>query len=92
MVGIPKQLNTKTDVLNAFNYAVSTGDGKAALRARLLSLKNNTTILVLKNSAKDKNSDEQTPEDYHAVADPGCEKLRLGFTDVELDELIGGLV
>jgi hypothetical protein len=91
MVGVPNVLSTKEDVLNAYNYATSTGDGKAALRARLLSLKGNTTMLVLKKSAEGKDSEEQTPEDFHAVADPGCEKIRLGLTDTEIDELIGGL-
>jgi hypothetical protein len=92
MVGVPKQLSTKADWLNAVNYAKSSGDGKAEMRGRLLSLKQNSTILVLKKSAENKNSEDQTPEDFHAVADPGCEKLKLGFTDTEIDELIGGLV
>jgi hypothetical protein len=92
MVGIPKQLSTKADWLHAASYAKSTGDGKAEMRARLLSLKNNSTILVLKKSAESKNSEDQTPDDFHAVGDPGCEKLKLGFTDTEIDELIGGLV
>jgi len=92
MVGIPKQLSTKADWLNATSYAQSTGDGKAEMRKRLLTLKQNSTILVLKTSAQGKDSEDQTPEDFHAVNDPGCEKARLGFTDAEIDELIGGLV
>jgi hypothetical protein len=92
MVGIPKQLSTKADWLNAASYAKTSGDGKPEMRARLLTLKQNSTILVLKNSAASKDSEEQTPDDFHAVNDPGCEKARLGFTDAEIDELIGGLV
>jgi hypothetical protein len=91
MVGLPKQLSTKADWLNAVNYAKTTGDGKAAMRGRLLSLKNHSTILVLKKSSAGKDSEDQTPEDYESAADPGCEKARLGFTDTEIDELIGGL-
>jgi hypothetical protein len=92
MVGLPKQLSTKADWLNAVQYAKTTGDGKAVMRSRLLSLKTHATILVLKAASVDKDSEEQTPEDYEAALDPGCEKARLGFTDAEIDELIGGLV
>ena len=91
MVGLPKQLSTKTDWLNAVNYAKSTGDGKAVMRNRLLSLKQNTKILVLKKSSAGKDSEEQTPDDFEAVNYPGAEKIRLGFTDTEINELIGGL-
>jgi hypothetical protein len=91
MVGLPKQLNTKADWLNAVNYAKTTGEGKAVMRGRLLSLKLNSTIFVLKASSANKDSEDQTPEDYEAALDPGCEKARLGFTDEEIDELIGGL-
>jgi hypothetical protein len=91
MVGLPKQLSTKADWLNAVQYAKTTGDGKAVTRGRLLSLKTNSTILVLKAASANKDSEEQTPEDYEAALDPGCEKARLGFTDDEIDELIGGL-
>jgi hypothetical protein len=91
MVGLPNKLNTKADWLNAAQYAKTTGDGKAEMSARLLSLKTHSTILVLKASSANKESEEQTPEDYEAKADPGCEKARLGFTDAEIDDLIGGL-
>ena len=91
MVGTPRQLSTKADWFNAVKYAKTTGEGKAAMRERLLSLKLNSTILVLKTSSAGKNSEDQTPEDYEAALDPGCEKARLGFTDEEIDDLIGGL-
>jgi hypothetical protein len=91
MVGLPKTLNTKKDWLNAVEYAKATGDGKGVMRSRLLELKNNTTMLVLKPSAASKPSEEQTPEDFKSVANPGCEKLRLGFTDAEIDQAIGEL-
>jgi hypothetical protein len=91
LVGLPNKLNTKADWLNAVQYAKTTGDGKAAMKVRLLSLKTHSVILVLKASGADKDSEEQTPEDYEAKTDPGCEKARLGFTDAEIDELIGGL-
>jgi hypothetical protein len=56
-----------------------------------LELKNNTTMLVLKPSAAGKPSEEQTPDDFKPAADPNCEKLRLGFTDAEIDQYIGEL-
>jgi hypothetical protein len=88
MVGKPGNLFTKRDWLNAVNYAKATGDGKGELHSRLLDLKNNTTILVLKASAQSKPSEEQTPEDFEAAPNPNCEKHRLGFTDAEIDQLI----
>jgi hypothetical protein len=92
MVGFPQTLNTKADWLNAFKYATSTGDGKATLRARLSLLKQHSKMLVLKKSAKGKNIENRTPDDYELVDDPGAEKIRLGITDTEIDELIGGLI
>ncbi|MDR2097691.1 MAG: hypothetical protein LBP37_04145 [Spirochaetaceae bacterium] len=91
MTGLPKQLSTKADWLNAVQHAKTTGEGKAVMRSRLLSLKLNSTILVLKKTSANKKSEDQTPEDYEAALDPGCEKVRLGFTDAEIDELTGGL-
>jgi hypothetical protein len=88
---LPNLLKTRQDWINAVDYAKSTGNGKAAMKKRLLELKGNETILVLKASAAGKEPEEQTPADFEAVPDPACEKLRLGFTDVEIDELIGGL-
>jgi hypothetical protein len=91
MVGLPKNLHTKQDWLNAVNYAKATNDGKGTMRSRLLELKANSKMLVLKASSASKPSEEQTPEDFKSVEDPACEKIRLGFSDAEIDELIGGL-
>ena len=91
MVGFPKTLSTKADWLNAYSYAITTGDGKATLKTRLLSLKENSKMFVLKKSSMGKDSEDQTPEDFEAVDNPGAEKIRLGMTDAEIDELIGGL-
>jgi hypothetical protein len=91
MVGLPDLLKTKQDWINAVDYAKSTGNGKAVMKKRLLELKNNKTILVLKAAAAGKDPEEQTQADFEAVPDPACEKLWLGFTDTEIDELIGGL-
>ncbi|GHV90438.1 hypothetical protein AGMMS50268_09410 [Spirochaetia bacterium] len=91
MVGLPVSLSTKQDWLNAVNYAKATGDGKGTMRARLLELKSNSKMLVLKAAAEVKPPEEQTPEDFKSVDDPNCEKLRIGFTDAEIDQLIGGL-
>ena len=91
MVGFPRELKTKQDWVNAVNYAMSTGDGKSTLIYRLTELKNNTTMLVLKAESESKPPEEQTEEDFERVDDPACEKIRLGITDQEIDDLIGGL-
>jgi hypothetical protein len=91
MVGFPKDLKTKKDWQNAVDYAIATGSGKAELKTRLVELKGFTTVLVLKETSRGKEAEEQTPDDYEPVPDPACEKIRLGFTDSEIDKLIGGL-
>jgi hypothetical protein len=91
MVGLPPSLSTKQDWINAVEYAKSTGEGKGAIRMRLLELKNNSKVMVLKASAESKPPEDQTPDDFKSVEDPNCEKKRIGFTDSEIDQLIGGL-
>jgi hypothetical protein len=91
MVGFPKELRTKQDWLNAVSYAKLTNDGKAVITERLLELKNNTTVLVLKETSKNKPSENHTAEDFEAVENPACEKIRLGFTDAEIEKLIRSL-
>jgi hypothetical protein len=91
MVGIPKDLKTKQDWLNAIAYAKSTGEGKAEIKNRLMALKDQTMVLVLKAASIDKPPEEQTRADYEPVPDPACEKARLGFADSEINDLIGGL-
>jgi hypothetical protein len=88
MVGFPKELKTKQDWINAASYAASTGDGKAALKKRLSELKSNTSVLVLKAASASKDPEEQTEADFEMVDDLACEKLRLGFTDQEIDQLV----
>ena len=91
MVEVPRELRTKQDWLNAVEHAAVTSDGKTALKNRLIELKNNTTILVLKETSKGIPPEEQTEDDFERVNDPACEKTRLGFTDQDIDNLIGAL-
>ena len=91
MVGYPKELRTKQDYLNAVGYVKSTGTDKAIMISRLESLKSNTTIMVLKKSSEGKDPEEHTQADFEAVPDPNCEMKRLGFTEAEIDKLLGGL-
>jgi hypothetical protein len=91
MVGTPSTLKTKADWLNAVEYAKSSASGKAGMIARLQALKQHKFMLVLKESSAGKDPEEQTPEDYEQVIDPASEKIRLGFTDAEINNLIGGL-
>jgi hypothetical protein len=91
MVGLPNSLSTKQDWLNTVEYVKAKGDGKGEMKNRLQELKSNSKMRVLKASAESKLPEEQTPDDYKSVDDPNCEKIRLGFTDAEIDQLIGGL-
>jgi len=91
MIGLPNNLLTKKDWLNAVEYAISTGNGKEVMIARLNNLKQNTTINVLKSASAGKSAEDQTPDDFESINDPNCEMLRLGFTEVEIDGLVGRL-
>jgi len=91
MVGLPDNLFTKKDWYNAVDYAMSTGDGKDVMIARLNNLKSNTKINILKETSAAIPAEEQTPEDFESVDDPNCELVRLGFTETEINSLIGGL-
>jgi hypothetical protein len=91
MVGIPNNLSTKKDYFNAAEYVNSTGNGKDVLIARLNSLKQNTKMNVLKETSAGKSAEDQTPEDFQSVDDPNCEMARLGFTEAEVDGLIGSI-
>ena len=91
MYGLPKELKTKQDWLNAVNYAVATGDGKAIMTNRLKELKMNTKYLVLKKESEGKPPEEQTPDDFEFADDPACEKNLLDFSDQEINNLIGEL-
>lgn len=91
MTGFPKELHTKQDFLNAVRYVKAGGEGKEILIARLERMKVSTTMMALKESSKSKRAEKQQQEDYIPVPDPNCEMRRLGFTENEIDSLIGGL-
>ena len=91
MVGLPIDLFTKQDWFNAVDYALSTGNGKDVMIARLNNLAQNTTMNVLKKESTGKPAEELTPDDFVAVDDPNSEFARLGFTKAEIESLIGRL-
>ena len=88
MVGVPKSNNTKKDYENAVDYVCSTNSGKGELVRALKDLKENTTMLVLKKSSEGKAAEDQTAADYEEVENPACKKIKLGFTDAEIDALL----
>ena len=51
-------------------------------------MKENTTMLVLKKSSEGKAAEDQTAADYEEVENPACKKIKLGFTDAEIDALL----
>lgn len=88
MIGIPKVYNSKEDYYNAVDYANEHNSGKGIVLAALNSLKDNVYMLVLKESSKDVPAEKQTPEDFEKVENPNCDKVRLGFTDGEIEALM----
>lgn len=92
MRGIPRVFNTKQDWLNAHAYALTAGDEeyKGMLKARLDALKETDTVLVLKDGVTTP-PEEQTPDDFEPVQDPGSPLARSGMTVAEIDLLISQL-
>ena len=45
-------------------------------------------MLVLKKSSESVPVEEQTADDYEEVENPACKKIRLGFSDAEIDALL----
>lgn len=88
MIGFPHILNTKEDWYNAVNYAKNHGEYKTTVKAGLENLKSNIYMKVLKPEAEGKDPEEQTADDYMDVLNPACDKIKLGFTDEEIDILI----
>jgi len=91
MYGLPKEFNSQADILNSIDYVNKKPQHKTELIRRLLDLKNTTTMLVLKNSSKDKDPEEQTQDDFEKVSDPNAKLFRLGFTVDKINQLLGGL-
>jgi len=91
MIGLPIDLFTKKDWRNAVDYAISTGTGKDVMASRLQGLRQNTKMNVLRAESADKPSEDLTPEDFEAIDNPNSEFARLGFTNAEIDGLIGRL-
>ena len=98
MIGLPRDLFTKADWLNAVEYARVNGNSRRVMISRLEALKENTTMLVPKKTGVAKLSDGDTSgedelpeEDFEVVYDPNNEMNRLGFTAKEIKALIGGL-
>ena len=91
MRGLPQILQTKDDWINAVSYVKETGSGKVELTKRLEALKGTKTRLVLKESAKKKKAEDQTPDDYEPELDQASPFVRSGLTDTEIENIITGL-
>lgn len=91
MIGLPTEMQTKKDWHNAADYAIKHKTGIGTMIEKLESLRDDIYINVLKDSSKEKPADEQTPDDYEKVENPACEKIQLGFTDTEINQLIAEL-
>jgi hypothetical protein len=91
MYGLPREFNSQADILNSIDYANKKPQHKSQLIRMLLDLRDNTTILVLKDSSKGKDPEEQTPDDFQPVSDPNAKLFQLGLTSKKINQLLGGL-
>lgn len=91
MVGVPKYCQTKKDWQNAVAYAIEHNTGKRELYSRLEHLRDDHYMNILKESSRNKPSEELTQDDYKPVENPAAEKIKLGFSDVEINSLMEAL-
>lgn len=88
MVGLPKYCQTKEDWQNAVDYAKEHEVVKPEMRARLIDLRDNYFTKSLKKSAEGKEAEELTASDFEDVENPAAPKFKLGFSDVEINNLL----
>jgi hypothetical protein len=91
MYALPKEFNTQSDIYNCIGYCSSYPEYKPGLIRMLLDLRDNTTMLVLKDSSTGVDPEEQTPDDFEAVSDPNALLFRLGLTVDKVNQLLEGL-
>ena len=84
MIGFPSVLNTKEDWQHAVDYVKEHGTNRKELVLELENLRDNMYMNVLKESSKEKDPEELTPDDFEKVEDPNCDKKRLGISDEEI--------
>jgi hypothetical protein len=91
MVGIPQNLNTHQDWINAQQYALNgTSENRGALITMLEGIRNTGTIKVLKEGVTAP-PEEQTPDDYEDAIDELSPLVLSGLTIEEIDAMIAEL-
>lgn len=88
MKGIPYSLNTKSDYLNAFDYALRHPEYKNEVIARLERLRKSTFFMALKDEAFSKRAEKQNQDDYEEREDKNSLFRRIGFDNSGIDKMI----
>jgi hypothetical protein len=90
MIGIPSNLQSRADWLNAYQYAQDHPQARPTLKARLEALKASGTMKVLRPGVA-KPPEEQTPDDYEDVLDPASPLVLSGLLLTEIETMIRAL-
>lgn len=88
MLGKPTILNSAADYQNAVDYYKVHKSEKAVMIKKLENLRDNIYILVLKESSKGKDPEEQTADDFEKVLNPNPLKKKLGISDAQINTWI----
>ena len=87
MRGFPKTIGTKQDIYNLVEIARTDDEFKEELKKLLDNLIATKKHYVLKEEAREKTVEEQTPDDYELVDNPNADIFRFGMTEEEIAQI-----
>jgi len=87
MRGFPKTIGTKQDIYNLVEIARTDDEFKEELKKLLDNLIATKKHYVLKEEAREKPVEEQTPDDYELVDNPNADIFRFGMTEEEIAQI-----
>ncbi|WP_304223138.1 hypothetical protein [Gracilinema caldarium] len=87
MKGIPENLQTRQDWLNAYQYALDHFEAKRNFKHRLEMLLQSRSVKVLKNDVR-KSPEELSPKDFEDQEDPRSPFFLSGLSESEIKSML----
>ena len=88
MKGIPYSLNTRSDYINAFRYALKHCEYREDVLIRFENLKKSTFFMDLKKDSFSKKAEKQMQEDYEEREDVNSLFKRINLDASEIDKMV----
>jgi hypothetical protein len=90
MKGIPENLQTRQDWLNAYHYALDHPEAKHNFKHRLEMLLQSRFVKVLKSDVQ-KSPEELSPDDFEDQEDPRSPFILSGLSESEIKTMLENL-